>query len=178
MLKFVYFKSHIFTVLVWTIKTLMQTEISNICRSTVNVFFIFGLSVQRKMALVVETSCSLIGWLGLYVLLCHLNSERDCEWNCRLVTLLHGILIVCVTAYIGFIAGPWPFTHPGKLFCLEGFNTKPDIWNNSPKMTESFKQTRHLKMKKKHTPDYLLSIKHWCRLLYCSIDGSYYSLLI
>uniref|UniRef100_A0A8C2IHG3 TLC domain containing 5b n=1 Tax=Cyprinus carpio TaxID=7962 RepID=A0A8C2IHG3_CYPCA len=71
------------------------------------------LYLSAKMPLIVETSCSLIGWLFLYVLLCHLNSERDCEWNCRLVTLLHGILIVCVTAYISFIAGPWPFTHPG-----------------------------------------------------------------
>lgn len=63
---------------------------------------------------IVETSCSLIGWLFVYVLLCILNTERDNEWNCRLVTLLHGILIVCLTAYIAFIAGPWPFTHPGK----------------------------------------------------------------
>ncbi|XP_059405088.1 TLC domain-containing protein 5-like [Carassius carassius] len=63
--------------------------------------------------MIVETSCSLIGWLFLYVLLCHWNRERDCEWNCRLVTLIHGILIVCVTAYISFIAEPWPFTHPG-----------------------------------------------------------------
>ncbi|KAA0716480.1 Transmembrane protein 136 [Triplophysa tibetana] len=62
---------------------------------------------------IVETSCSLIGWLFVYVLLCILNTERDNEWNCRLVTLLHGVLIVCLTAYIAFIAGPWPFTHPG-----------------------------------------------------------------
>ncbi|TRY64531.1 hypothetical protein DNTS_022653 [Danionella cerebrum] len=62
---------------------------------------------------VLETICSLIGWFLLYVLLCHCNSERHCEWNCRLVTLLHGVLSICVTAYIGFIAGPWPFTHPG-----------------------------------------------------------------
>ncbi|XP_065140721.1 TLC domain-containing protein 5 [Paramisgurnus dabryanus] len=62
---------------------------------------------------IVETTCSLIGWLFLYVLLCFFNTDRDNEWNCRLVTLFHGILIVCLTAYIGFIAGPWPLTHPG-----------------------------------------------------------------
>ncbi|XP_030648963.1 TLC domain-containing protein 5-like [Chanos chanos] len=62
----------------------------------------------------VETSCSLIGWMTLYTLLCHLNDGRSYEWNCRLVTLFHGILIVCLTAYIGFIDGPWPFTHPGS----------------------------------------------------------------
>ncbi|KAL7834501.1 hypothetical protein SRHO_G00287480 [Serrasalmus rhombeus] len=61
----------------------------------------------------VETSCSLIGWLSLYILLCYVNGKQGCEWNCRLVTLLHGVLIVCVTAYIGFVDGPWPFTHPG-----------------------------------------------------------------
>ncbi|KAK1787562.1 hypothetical protein P4O66_016053 [Electrophorus voltai] len=61
----------------------------------------------------VETSCSLIGWILLYVLLCYVNGGRSSEWNCRLVTLLHGILIVAVTAYICFIDGPWPFTHAG-----------------------------------------------------------------
>ncbi|XP_076867194.1 TLC domain-containing protein 5 [Brachyhypopomus gauderio] len=61
----------------------------------------------------VETSCSLIGWLSLYLLLCHVNGGRSSEWNCRLVTLLHGFLIVAVTAHICFVEGPWPFTHAG-----------------------------------------------------------------
>lgn len=72
----------------------------------------------------VETSCSLIGWLCLYLLLCYVNGRRGCEWNCRLVTLLHGVLIVCVTAYIGFIDGPWPFTHPGERFYSKTTNFK------------------------------------------------------
>jgi len=85
-----------------------------------NIFLIFAYFVSSAEMpwLIIETSCSLIGWFFLYVLLCHLNSDGDYEWNCRLVTLLHGILSVCVTAYIGFIAGPWPFTHPGKLSCF------------------------------------------------------------
>ncbi|XP_058239823.1 TLC domain-containing protein 5 [Hemibagrus wyckioides] len=62
----------------------------------------------------VETSCSLIGWLFLYILLCHVNRKRNAEWNCRLITLLHGVLIVLLTAYIGFVDGPWPFTHAGS----------------------------------------------------------------
>ncbi|KAJ8267060.1 hypothetical protein GJAV_G00137850 [Gymnothorax javanicus] len=65
------------------------------------------------MLLAVQVSTSLLGWAVLYHLLCCLNSQRTNEWNCRLVTLFHGVLIVCVTAYIGFIDGPWPFTHPG-----------------------------------------------------------------
>ncbi|XP_061683175.1 TLC domain-containing protein 5a isoform X2 [Syngnathoides biaculeatus] len=56
---------------------------------------------------------SLAGWASLYFALCHINGQRSCEWNCRLVTLLHGILAVCITAYIGYVDGPWPFTYPG-----------------------------------------------------------------
>lgn len=62
----------------------------------------------------VETSCSLIGWLFLYILLCHVNRKRNDEWNCRLITLIHGVLIVLLTAYIGFVDGPWPFTDVGE----------------------------------------------------------------
>ncbi|XP_036393038.1 TLC domain-containing protein 5a isoform X2 [Megalops cyprinoides] len=64
-------------------------------------------------SLVVEVGICLIGWITLYAILCYLNGCRGYEWNCRLVTLFHGILIVCVTAYIGYVDGPWPFTHPG-----------------------------------------------------------------
>ncbi|XP_066566376.1 TLC domain-containing protein 5 isoform X2 [Amia ocellicauda] len=65
-------------------------------------------------SLTLEVACSLIGWIALYASFCHLNARRGYEWSCRLVTLLHGILIVCLTAYIGFIEGPWPFTSPGS----------------------------------------------------------------
>ncbi|XP_067910507.1 TLC domain-containing protein 5 [Heterodontus francisci] len=57
--------------------------------------------------------CSLICWVSLYISFCQLNSHHHYEWNCRLVTLIHGVLIVCFSAYVGFIDGPWPFTHPG-----------------------------------------------------------------
>ncbi|XP_056139547.1 TLC domain-containing protein 5a [Lampris incognitus] len=55
----------------------------------------------------------LSGWVSLYIILCNVSGSRGYEWNCRLVTLLHGILAVCITAYIGYVDGPWPFTHPG-----------------------------------------------------------------
>ncbi|XP_059930321.1 TLC domain-containing protein 5a isoform X2 [Gadus macrocephalus] len=55
----------------------------------------------------------LSGWVALYVILCNINGSRGYEWNCRLVTLLHGVLVVCITAYIGYVDGPWPFTYPG-----------------------------------------------------------------
>ncbi|XP_067113765.1 TLC domain-containing protein 5 [Osmerus mordax] len=63
--------------------------------------------------LLLEVICSLIGWVALYCVFCCLANQRGKEWNCRLVTLFHGILIVGMTAYIGFIDGPWPLTHPG-----------------------------------------------------------------
>ncbi|KAF7206701.1 TLC domain-containing protein 5 [Nothobranchius furzeri] len=62
---------------------------------------------------VLEVACSLIGWLSLYLLFCCTFPHRGAEWNCRLVTLTHGVLIVLLTAYVVFIDGPWPFTHAG-----------------------------------------------------------------
>ncbi|XFG07866.1 hypothetical protein AB1E19_011490 [Capra hircus] len=61
-----------------------------------------------------QALCSLGGWLSLYVSFCRLNKHRSYEWNCRLVTFAHGILSIGLSAYIGFIDGPWPFTHPGS----------------------------------------------------------------
>ncbi|KAJ0004124.1 hypothetical protein NQD34_010338 [Periophthalmus magnuspinnatus] len=58
--------------------------------------------------------CSVLGWLTLYLLLCAAFREHSAEWNCRLVTLSHGILIVLLTAYVVFIDGPWPLTHAGS----------------------------------------------------------------
>uniref|UniRef100_A0A8C6TM11 TLC domain containing 5b n=1 Tax=Neogobius melanostomus TaxID=47308 RepID=A0A8C6TM11_9GOBI len=51
---------------------------------------------------------SLLGWLSLYLLLCGAFRARGAEWNCRLVTLSHGVIIVLLTAYVVFIDGPWP----------------------------------------------------------------------
>uniref|UniRef100_A0A3Q3GVU2 TLC domain containing 5b n=1 Tax=Labrus bergylta TaxID=56723 RepID=A0A3Q3GVU2_9LABR len=62
---------------------------------------------------VLEVICSLIGWFSLYLLFCWTFPRRGPEWNCRLVTLSHGVLIVLLTAYVIFIDGPWPLTHAG-----------------------------------------------------------------
>uniref|UniRef100_A0A672ZJT2 TLC domain containing 5b n=1 Tax=Sphaeramia orbicularis TaxID=375764 RepID=A0A672ZJT2_9TELE len=62
---------------------------------------------------VLEVFCSLIGWLCLYLLFGSAFPLRGPEWNCRLVTLTHGLAIVMTTAYVVFIDGPWPFTHAG-----------------------------------------------------------------
>ena len=70
---------------------------------------------EDKMALVVVGALvSLSFWVSLYFILSSINGSRSSEWNCRLVTLLHGILAVGITAYIGYVDGPWPFAYPGK----------------------------------------------------------------
>ncbi|XP_041098344.1 TLC domain-containing protein 5-like [Polyodon spathula] len=69
--------------------------------------------IEEMTSLILQVACSLIGWISLYASLCGLNGRRGYEWNCRLVTLFHGVLIVCLSAYVGFIDGPWPFTDPG-----------------------------------------------------------------
>lgn len=63
---------------------------------------------------VLEVICSLIGWFCLYLLFCCAFAQRGPEWNCRLVTLIHGVVIVLLTAYVIFIDGPWPLTHAGQ----------------------------------------------------------------
>lgn len=66
------------------------------------------------MTWLVGVLLSLLGWISLYAFLCHSNGSHGYEWNCRLVTLVHGILAICITAYIGYVDGPWPFSYPGE----------------------------------------------------------------
>ncbi|XP_042199929.1 TLC domain-containing protein 5 isoform X2 [Callorhinchus milii] len=68
----------------------------------------------EMVATLLQVSCSLIVWCLLYVTLCRWQRSRGWEWSCRQVTLIHGILSVVLTAYVGFIDGPWPFSHPGS----------------------------------------------------------------
>lgn len=67
---------------------------------------------QQVAMAVLEVLCSLVGWFALYQLFCSSCAQRS-EWNCRLVTLSHGVLIVLLTGYVVFVDGPWPFTHAG-----------------------------------------------------------------
>ncbi|XP_075765744.1 TLC domain-containing protein 5-like [Pelodiscus sinensis] len=65
--------------------------------------------------LILQTTCSLTAWLSLYTCFCYWNKHRTYEWSCRLVTLVHGVLITCLSGYIALIDGPWPLTHAGTL---------------------------------------------------------------
>ena len=87
-----------------------------------SLFFRFwSFRCRMALALCLRALCSLGGWLSLYGSFCRLNKHRSYEWNCRLVTFTHGILSIGLSAYIGFIDGPWPFTHPGMWEMLENF---------------------------------------------------------
>ncbi|XP_053529030.1 TLC domain-containing protein 5 [Artibeus jamaicensis] len=66
------------------------------------------------LALCLQVLGSLGGWLSLYISFCCVNKHRSYEWSCRLVTFAHGVLSISLSAYIGFIDGPWPFTYPGS----------------------------------------------------------------
>ncbi|XP_012500345.1 PREDICTED: transmembrane protein 136 isoform X1 [Propithecus coquereli] len=77
-------------------------------------FWFWSFHPRMALALCLQVLCSLCGWLSLYISFCHLNKHRSYEWSCRLVTFTHGVLSIGLSAYIGFIDGPWPFTHPGS----------------------------------------------------------------
>lgn len=96
--------------------------------------------------LVVALLC-LLFWVSLYFILCNVNGSRSYEWNCRLVTLVHGILAVCITAYIGYVDGPWPFSYPGK---HQHKSSYLDLIRHY-KLKEGKKEKREGKKKKKNT---------------------------
>ena len=48
-------------------------------------------------------------WTTLYYMICAFNNKRSLEWNCRIITVCHGILSCTICLYCGIIVGPWPF---------------------------------------------------------------------
>ncbi|KAM9656887.1 TLC domain-containing protein 5-like isoform 1-T10 [Morphnus guianensis] len=66
------------------------------------------------VSIVLEVTCSLVAWLFLYTCFCYWNKHRSYEWSCRLVTLLHGVIVTCLSGYIALLDGPWPLSHAGS----------------------------------------------------------------
>ncbi|KGL88075.1 Transmembrane protein 136, partial [Charadrius vociferus] len=66
------------------------------------------------VSIALEVTCSLVAWLFLYACFCCRNRRRSHEWNCRLVTLLHGVIVTCLSGYVALLDGPWPLTHAGS----------------------------------------------------------------
>ncbi|KFW83441.1 Transmembrane protein 136, partial [Manacus vitellinus] len=69
---------------------------------------------SRMVSIALEVTCSFLTWLCLYLCLCRWNKQRSCEWSCRLVTLLHGLVVTSLSGYTALLAGPWPLTHAGS----------------------------------------------------------------
>uniref|UniRef100_A0A8B9G586 TLC domain-containing protein n=1 Tax=Amazona collaria TaxID=241587 RepID=A0A8B9G586_9PSIT len=61
-----------------------------------------------------SVTCSFVAWLFLYACCCYWNKGRSYEWSCRLVTLLHGAIVTCLSGYAALLDGPWPLTHAGS----------------------------------------------------------------
>ncbi|KAM6190965.1 TLC domain-containing protein 5-like isoform 1-T2 [Sarcoramphus papa] len=66
------------------------------------------------VSIVLEVTCSLVVWLFLYTCFCYWNKHHSYEWSCRLVTLLHGVIVTCLSGYVALLDGPWPLTHAGS----------------------------------------------------------------
>lgn len=73
---------------------------------------------SRMVSIVLEVVCSLLAWLSLYAACCHWHRHRSHEWSCRLVTLLHGVAVTCLSGYVALLDGPWPLTHAGMFGVL------------------------------------------------------------
>ncbi|XP_071958060.1 TLC domain-containing protein 5-like [Antedon mediterranea] len=56
---------------------------------------------------------SVFMWTTLYNIVCLLNPQQSYEWNSRIVTFIHGVVLVTLSGFFGFLYNPWPFTHPG-----------------------------------------------------------------
>ncbi|NXW88355.1 TM136 protein, partial [Alopecoenas beccarii] len=53
-------------------------------------------------------------WLSLYAYFCYWNKHRSHEWSCRLVTLLHGVIVTGLSGYVALLDGPWALSHAGS----------------------------------------------------------------
>lgn len=52
-------------------------------------------------------------WCTLYFIFCLVNYKRSYEWNVRIVTAIHAIVVTAMSAWCAFVQGPWPFTDAG-----------------------------------------------------------------
>ncbi|XP_074652748.1 TLC domain-containing protein 5-like [Tubulanus polymorphus] len=57
--------------------------------------------------------CYLFVWSVFYKILRYVSPQRSREWHCRTITMIHAIVVVCLSAWCAFVQGPWPFTDPG-----------------------------------------------------------------
>ncbi|GAB0199675.1 POU domain, class 2, transcription factor 3 [Grus japonensis] len=73
-----------------------------------------GFNSSGMVSIVLEVTCSFVAWLFLYICFRYWNKRCSYEWSCRLVTLLHGVIVTCLSGYVALLDGPWPLTHAGS----------------------------------------------------------------
>lgn len=64
--------------------------------------------------ILIAVSSSFCLWISLYYVLCIVNKRCSLEWNCRMLTVCHGLLSVIMCMYCAFLVGPWPFDALGE----------------------------------------------------------------
>lgn len=50
-------------------------------------------------------------WTNIYFYLCIFNRTCSPEWNCRVLTALHGVVVTFLSFLSAFLIGPWPFSY-------------------------------------------------------------------
>ena len=50
-------------------------------------------------------------WTNIYFYLCIFNRTCSPEWNCRVLTTLHGMIVTFLSFLSAFYLGPWPFSY-------------------------------------------------------------------
>lgn len=64
--------------------------------------------------LLFATIGSFLMWTDFYFILHVLNYRYSAEWNCRIVTAIHGVVAAVLCFSSACVFGPWPFTYLGE----------------------------------------------------------------
>ena len=67
-------------------------------------------SIMGQLPLIALFS-SFLFWTNFYFFLCIFNRHHTPEWNCRIVTGVHGTVATFLTFMSAFVIGPWPFSY-------------------------------------------------------------------
>ena len=66
------------------------------------------------MAVILAILGSFLVWFDAYSLLQVINYNCSSEWNCRIITAIHAVIVTFISFLSAFILGPWPFNYIGQ----------------------------------------------------------------
>ena len=72
------------------------------------------LEGSRSEGLLYAALGSLLLWADFYFILHTINRSCSAEWNCRIVTAVHGIVATSLCFSSACLVGPWPFSYIGR----------------------------------------------------------------